>query len=74
MDKNKKIILVIDEKTADFLTAVMNNVDKSGEIESIIKVLNCEKEASAFWKSFANGVHENDWCKDPNCEKKSNGK
>lgn len=70
---NKHITLVIDEKTADFLLAILNSIDDK-EVVRIMENLDTAKEGMNFIKEMSEGIHANGWCKDENCLDKQNGK
>ncbi len=65
----KYITLAIDEKTADFITGLMNSVPVD-EMAKMAITLGVVPEAKRFFEEFTNSTHEMGWCKDPECERK----
>lgn len=75
--KKSFITLVIDEKTSEVITGLMN-LSCHRKVAEMLTVLNARREGVEFFMEFSKATHEAGWCKDPNClveaHKKSNEK
>lgn len=66
--KEKTVALLIDEKRAELLTTVMWTAVFSIECQLKLQNKNLQGIMADFLVEIADLIHENGWCKDPNCK------